>query len=256
MEEKIFFTNSSGVKLCGILTKASGKIYEDKSQPVIVIVHGFNSQKNTKSFTLLSEFLGDKKISSFRIDLYAHGESEGNFEELTITEAADDILQAINFLKKKGYSKIGLVGSSFGGNASIIAATKSRDLFVLALKSPVSNYEETARESLSDAQIDDWKRKGYTFMEDGDNKIKLNYSFFEDAQYNDGYKAAPLVNIPTLIVHGNADESVAIEQSIKTSGLIPNCRLRVIRGADHTYTNPEHKKIMSAAIADYIKKHC
>ena len=79
---------------------------------------------------------------------------------------------------------------------------------------------------------------------------------FEDAQYNDGYKAAPLVNIPTLIVHGNADESVAIEQSIKTSGLIPNCRLRVIRGADHTYTNPEHKKIMSAAIADYIKKHC
>jgi enterochelin esterase-like enzyme len=45
-------------------------------------------------------------------------------------------------LKKLGYTKIGLMGSSFGGISSIMAASKTNDLFVLTLKSPVSNFEE------------------------------------------------------------------------------------------------------------------
>lgn len=52
----------------------------------------------------------------------------------------DDILQAVEFIKQSGHQKIGLVGSSFGGMASIMAASKTPDLSVLALKSPVSDY--------------------------------------------------------------------------------------------------------------------
>lgn len=109
------------------------------SRPIIILVHGHSSNKNTKNFVRLKNILAKNNVATFRFDIHGHGESEGNFEETTASEATDDILQAIKFLKKKGYKKIGLVGSSFGGLASIMATSKTKNLILLALKSPVSN---------------------------------------------------------------------------------------------------------------------
>ena len=217
MGQKLFFKNSKGDKLCGVLSNPSG----DKSKPIIILVHGFHSSKNTKSFFQIRELLEKKNISTFRFDIYGHGESEGLFENITISEAVDDILQVIEFLKNQGYKRIGLLGSSFGGNASIIVATKTNDLFVLALKSPVSNYLERTHKLLSKQEIKEWKEKGYRMIEDDGEKYKVNYDYYDDFKNNDGYKVAPKITVPTLIIHGDADESVPVEQSIKISKLIP-----------------------------------
>lgn len=248
MEQKIFFKNSKGDKLSGILFNPTG----NKSKPIIILVHGFHSGKNTKSFLLINELLWQKNISTFRFDIYGHGESEGLFENITLSEAIDDILQAIKFLKKQGYKKIGLLGSSFGGNASIIVAAKTKDLFVLTLKSPVSNYLERSTKIMTPEQIKDWKEKGYRMVEDEGKKYKVNYGYYKDMEKYNGYRVAPLIKIPTLIIHGDADQSVPVEQSIEISKLIPNCKLVIIKGADHTYTNPELFKQMSETFADFI----
>ena len=251
MEQKIYFQNSKGDKLCGVLSNPS----RDKSKPIIILVHGFHSSKNTKSFKLLRELLEKKNVSTFRFDIYGHGESDGLFENVTISEAVDDILKSIEFLKKLGYKKIGLLGSSFGGNASIIAATKTKDLTFLTLKSPVSDYGEFYEKEFSPEQIKDWKEKGFTYRADGEDNLKLNYSFYDDVKNNLGYDVALQIKIPTLIVHGDADKSVPVEQSIETSKLIPDCKLVLIKGADHIYTNPEHFKLMSRTFAEFIYKH-
>src|SRR3989338_745125 len=138
MEEKIFFQDSNGNNLCGILSNPTS----NKNKPVIILIHGFNSGKDSSTNTTLLERLNKINISSFRIDLFAHGESDGSFENLTQSEAVDDVLQAIKFLKGLGYEKIGLEGSSFGGLASIMAASQSFDICILALKCPVSSYLE------------------------------------------------------------------------------------------------------------------
>ncbi|KKQ01977.1 MAG: hypothetical protein US11_C0002G0036 [Candidatus Roizmanbacteria bacterium GW2011_GWA2_36_23] len=247
MESKLYFYNSKGNKLCGILADPGSK-----PKSVIIIVHGFNSNKNTKNFVRLKEILYENKIASFRFDIFGHGESEGDFAELTISEAVDDILQSIKYLKKIGYSKIGLVGSSFGGNASIIVASKYKDLSLLVLKSPVSDYEERNQKMLSRSELEDWKSKGYRDMNDDGKIIKINYAFVVDYINNNGYEVANLINIPTLIVHGDADESVPVRQSIKISKLIPNCSLVLIHGANHVYTKPEHAQQMLKHISEFI----
>lgn len=80
---------------------------------------------------------------------------------------------------------------------------------------------------------------------------RLNYVFYEDAIQNDGYEAKN-ISIPTLIVHGDADDEVPTEQSIKLSKLLPNCKLSIVKGADHTYTNETHSEQMLNEIVDYI----
>ncbi len=249
MEQKIFFKNSKGDKLCGVLSTPT----EDKTKPIVILVHGFASDKNSKTHIRLVEILNNEDIASFRFDIFGHGESEGDFENITVSEAVDDVLQSIQFVKNVGYEKIGLIGGSFGGIASIMASSKSKDLKFLVLKSPVSNYEDKQAAVESPEKLEKWKNEGFSYYEKYDgSKLKLNYSFVKDFKKNNGYVAAPNIKVPTLIIHGDTDASVPVEQSKKISKLIPNCKLVLIHGANHRYTEGDHAEQMLKAMEDFI----
>jgi len=251
-KEKLFFKNPKGIKLCGILSNPTSK----KEEPIIIFCHGFSTNKDGRTALRLEKSLNEENISTFRFDFFGHGESHGRFEEITITEAVDDVQSAITYLREAGYKKKGLIGSSFGGMASIITASKKNDLYVLALKSPVSDFSgmSHAQDPLQD--INNWKEKGYTYIIGPDGaRRKLNYSFFEEAQKVEAYEAAKKIKIPCLIVHGDNDETVPIEQSIKTARLIKNCKLEIIKGGDHTYSNPDDFEKMIELIVKFILKN-
>ena len=251
MLQNLYFKNSKGDKLAGILSNPTG----DTKAPMVIMVHGFASSKNARTVTKLAGSFDQLGISSFRFDIWGHGESEGKFEDITITEAVDDILQAIAFLKSQGYAKIGLVGSSFGGISSIMAASKTDKLFALALKSPVSDYGEVELLILGEKGIQEWKDRGYTHYTNGEGKaLRLKYSFYEDFKNNDAYQAATKIKIPTVIVHGDQDEIVPLGQSIKISKLIPNCKLVIVKGAMHSYQEGEQEDEMLDAITGFIHK--
>jgi dipeptidyl aminopeptidase/acylaminoacyl peptidase len=252
MEEKIFFKDSKGNRLCGILSDPTG----DNGRPIIILCHGFRTSKNRRTYLRLQEMLNKRQISTFRFDFFGHGESDDKFEDITISEAVDDTLIALKFLKDRGYGKIGLFGSSFGGIVSLMVASKTSDLFVLALKSPVSNYLELESEKRSRKEMTAWKKDGFTLYKDGDGKkYRLKFSFFEDFKDNDGYEAAKKIKIPVLIVHGDKDVSVPLKQSKKTARIIKDCTLKVIKGADHKYARPEHFQKMLDLISAFIEKN-
>lgn len=232
MEEKVFFQNSIGTKLCGILLNPTN----DVSTPLVILVHGFATGKDRKSTVSLSNELNKQNIATLRFDLFAHGESEGNFEDLTLSEAVDDILQAIYFIKEKGYKKIGLNGSSFGGMASIIAASKTDDLFVLGLKCPVSDYKEVWSSRKSPEQIEHWKQTGFDEYKTSEGIVyKIKFGLYEDAIKYNVYEITKSIHIPTIIIHGDADTNVPVSQSIKTAESIPNCKLVIVSGATHRF---------------------
>lgn len=247
MEEKVYFYNSAGFKLCGILAKS-----DNESKFIVIFIHGFQSHKDNPTTIELKNFLLKRKIHSFRFDLFGHGWSEGNIREITISKAVDDIISAVKFLSNKGYEKFGLVGSSFGGCAGINAALKINNIVFLVLKSPVINYEERTKEILSLEEIDKWKKKGFREIHADDKEYVLNYSYYDDFRNNDGYKAALKIKIPVFIVHGSEDKTVSVNQSIKFSKLVPNSNLLIIKKADHKYTNKKHFLEMIKAIKKFI----
>lgn len=246
MENRIVFKNSKGDKLVGILSDGGNKDF------VLVMAHGFSSNKNTTNFVKLSQMLGGKSLSTFRFDFWGHGESGGKFDEITISEAVDDILQAIKYVKGLGYKKVGLLGSSFGGISSTMAASKSNDLVFLVLKSPVSDYWELERGRYTQEQLEEWKNKGYREYEDDGKKMRVNYTFVADFDKNNAYEAATSIVIPTLVVHGNADSDVPYSQSQKLVTVLPNARLVTVDGANHRYTEGNHAEQMLKAIYDFV----
>jgi uncharacterized protein len=252
MQEKIHFSNSKGNKICGVLSNPASGL----SAPVIILCHGFTTSKDGSTNTQLETIFNNHKIATFRFDFFGHGESEGDFENITISEAVNDILKAIKYLKDKGFSKLGLVGSSFGGISSIIAASKTKDLFVLVLKSPVSDYYEVETKRKTKKELKEWKTKGFIFHKNSKGEERrLNYSFFDDFKNNNAYEAAKKIKIPTLIVHGDEDKTVPIEQSKKAASIIENCKLEIIIGADHKYSNREEFEKMLGLISQFVIEH-
>jgi dipeptidyl aminopeptidase/acylaminoacyl peptidase len=249
MKNKVFFKSSRGHRLSGILSEPSAR---NKGR-MTILCHGFSSSKESRTNVRLEEILNNSQISTFRFDFFGHGESEGKFEEITISEAADDVLSSLKFLKGLGYVEIGLVGSSFGGMASLIAVSKTKDILFLALKSPVSDLMGRLMAGYDEEIMKSWKDKGVlsVITPDGE-ELGLSYSFFEDAEKVDGYACCEKIKIPTLIIHGSKDETVPLGQSRRASALIENSRLEVIQGADHRYTNPDDFEKMLDLISGFV----
>lgn len=215
--------------------------------------HGFTTSKDGRTYSRLEAMLNEKKISTFRFDFFGHGESEGKFQDITLSEAISDVLKAILVLKDLGYKKIGLMGSSFGGFASLIAASQLPELSLLALKSPVSDYLGLLITRDQDIEIPRWKQKGFiSVIGSYGQNLKLNYSFFRNAETIKSYDAIQQIKIPTLIVHGDKDKTVPIEQSLRCVNMMENCRLEIIEGADHTYTQSRHFEKMLSLITAFI----
>lgn len=252
MQDKIYFKNSKEDKLCGILSNPT----DDVSRSIVILCHGFTTSKDNSTNRRLEEILNEKGIATFRFDFFGHGESEGDFAEITVSEGVDDTLRAIEYLKALGYSKIGLFGGSFGGITSIMTASKTKDLNFLALKSPVVNYKERDLIVKNKEELEQWKKDGYREYVDGKgNKHKLKYTFFEDYDNNDGYEVATKIAIPTLIVHGDKDESVPVEQSIKANDILSNGNLEIIPEANHHYSSEGHFDRMIKIVSDFIIKN-
>lgn len=248
MESKINFKSSDGDNIVGILNDSG------KKEWIVLFVHGFNSTKNHKHFLPIIDKLSKIGISTFRFDIYGQGESDGKLEDLTISKAVDNTLQAIKYIEKIGYKNIGIVGTSFGGFVSIIVASMYKKLKFLALKSPVSDYNLQVKSIASDEDIKMWKEKGYVNYGDADQFVRLNYSFYLDIKKYNAYKVGKEIKAPTFIVHGDSDKTVSIKQSEKLSNVINNAKLKIILGADHGYTNPENAIDMRGSIFEFISQ--
>lgn len=246
MIQKVYFSNSQGVKLCGLIDQVGSK------DLIVVMVHGFNSRKEKTNLTKISESLSANNLANFRFDLYGHGESTGKLADITVSEAVDDTLQAIKYVRSLGYQKVGLLGGSFGGFVSVVAASKVPDLLFLVLLSPVSDYSLQLKSRWTQEQLDAWKQNGFINYGNQKEFVRLNYSFVLDLSHHDLSSLAKEISVPTLIIHGDQDLDVNFIQSQQLAQLIPNSKLNIIPGANHKYSDPVHSSLMLSNILSFI----
>jgi len=233
MEAKIRFKNTKDDNLSGVLLISNNR----KKSPIIIITTGLSSNKEGTA-KKIADKLNLIGINSFRFDFWGHGESDGKFEDITISEGVDNILSAINYLDNKGYTNMGLLGNSFGGTCAIIASSKTDKLKALGLFSPVADYSERTKITMAKEQVDAWRKNGYRIYKSGDGREwKLKFTFYKDFINNKGFNAAKKIKIPTCIVHGNNDKDVPIQLSQKLANILSDKEFHVIEGADHRYTN-------------------
>ncbi len=249
MTEKVFFKNSKGLTLCGILEEP-----HPEKKYAVIMVHGYSTQKNNSKNVRLAKAFESLKLNSLRIDLDGCGESEGDFAEQTYSSMADDILSAIAYLKTREYSEFSLFGSSAGGLASMIVALQ-QPIKKIGLVAPVFDYPSQAIRTLGKEEIARWKKEGFRIRTNHRGiSSRINYTFYNDSQQHVMHGKVKNITCPLLIVHGDKDEDVLIEGSRKIIQEMPNAKLIEMEGADHFFENPGEKDKVAQYFIDWFKE--
>ena len=186
VEQPLRYTDSSGRTVAAVLTTP-----EAMTDRLVVLCHGFLSNKNSTTNKVLTGLLLERGIATFRFDFLGQGESDGPFEQLTVAAAVDQTLAALKLVVTKGYRHVALIGSSFGGLVSLLAAPQWPQLAALGLKCPVPDFPEMLQLEFGQDGIDEWRRTGtIPNITGGAGRVRLSAAFYEDSLRHNGYQAA------------------------------------------------------------------
>ena len=252
MEERFSFLDPQGHRVAAILTIPDGG-----TDKIAILCHGFLSSKTSSTNNALTRMLIDQGIATFRFDFFGQGESEGPFEQITVSLAVEQAQRAVELMRERGYRHIGLMGSSFGGLVATLTASKRTDLACLALKCPVVDFAEELRLEFGDDGMAQWKATDtIPNIMGGSDRITLHYAFYEDALRQIAYVPARSITAPTVIVQGDKDEHVPLHQSQQLyEALQIKKYLELLPGADHQFTKGEDFKQMTNVIADWLTNY-
>lgn len=228
---------------------------KNKKLTPIVFSHGFKGFKNWGFFDEISEYFAENSCLFVKFNFSCNGVkmSEDYFSDLesfsenNLSKELDELGFVIDWLSSSVYkdlidlNNLTLIGHSRGGGISILKS--SEDERVKRLVTWGSVYDFYSRPLF--LRKDKCKQKGY--MEIFNTRTKQNmpikYQFFEDLDSN--YKRLSIKdnfknNINTLIIHGEEDKSIPVEEALDFSSLF-NLKCEVIKRAGHTF-DAKHPK--------------
>ncbi len=248
MERRIDIEVSAGERTTMVLAEP-----DTQTDKVVLLCHGFMSDNESSTNMDLTKRLLPKNIATCRFDFDGHGAHPRPLQEMLMTRCLNQVDAILKGLSEQGYSKIGLLGSSFGGLIAIHAAARHPIVSVVALKCPVSNYPPLWRDRLGEAGMRMWKENNLLTFSSPDGRARLEYSYYEDLLNYDTYQDAATIKVPILIVHGDADEDVPISQSEALFDAL-QCEkyFERVEGADHPFSKDEDFEHMLSRVEDWF----
>lgn len=150
-ETPFFFKNRKKQRLFGILHKADTKKFVARGELAIIYCHPLFEEK-LHSHRVLVNFARYTCAYGFhvlRFDYFGNGESEGLFEEASISSRISDIFSAIKFVEDKlRPSMIFLLGLRMGATLAILSAHQHERVSGIVAWSPVIRVKDFINEML------------------------------------------------------------------------------------------------------------
>lgn len=140
LTENISFKNpKDGNTLAGTISLPK----DQKDFPIAILITGSGAQNRDgeiaghKPFAVIADDFAKKGIATLRLDDRGIGESSVGSRNDTSANFAGDIDAAVDFLLKRGYKNIGLVGHSEGAMIAPMVAVKNPNVkFIVSLAGP------------------------------------------------------------------------------------------------------------------------
>ena len=236
--ESLFIDGDHG-RLKAIIQKP--ELQPGEKCPMVVFCHGFSGRKEGPLFELVADTLQAHGIASIRFDFNGHGESEGEFVDMTVPNEIEDAKKVVEYVSSLSYvSDLAIVGHSQGGVvASMLAGQLSEELGkpafkAVALMAPAAVLRDDAiRGNTMGKQYDPFNPGEYVELWGG---LKLGADYIRTAFSLPIYETAAKYQGSALIIHGNADRVVPYTYGERFHQIWPNSELVIQEYYDHGFT--------------------
>lgn len=197
---------------------------------LVILGHGVTSNKDRPWLIALAEGLAEAGIPSLRVTFAGNGGSEGRYEEATPLKEADDLGSVIDAVKAAGVARVAYAGHSMGGAVGVLRAAD--DPRIDALVSLAGMLHVRA-----------FMEQQFGHLAFGDPMLDKPDCPWSETMAGTAARIGSLtdqasrIHVPWLLVHGDADELVPLQDSLDArtaAGGRPE--LVILPGIDHRFT--------------------
>jgi pimeloyl-ACP methyl ester carboxylesterase len=218
--------------------------------PMVVFVHGFKGFKDWGSHNIVAEYFAAHGLRYLKFNFSHNGTTPENPEDFvdlgafgdnTFTKEFDDLNKVITFAKSgKDFpvpSSLSLIGHSRGGGTAIIQTAKDERVDKLITWASIARFNSL----WNTEDEDEWRKKGVIYNFNSRTKqytplkIDLLHDLEKHAKSYDILTAASLIDRPWLIIHGDQDENVHLDQAEELKQHAQGAELFVVTHANHVF---------------------
>ncbi|HWN96052.1 MAG TPA: alpha/beta fold hydrolase [Methylomirabilota bacterium] len=212
---------------------------------LVVIGHGVTGNKDRPLLMTLAEALAARGITALRLSFSGNGNSEGRFEESSVSKEVEDLGAVLDALPAW---RIGYVGHSMGAAVGVLRAAMDPRLSFLVSLAGMAHTAAFAQREFGNVT------PGAGLMWDKP-ECPLSQEFIDDMQrVGSVVDAASRVQVPWLFVHGSTDDVVPVQDSrdLFATAKEPK-RMLELDGADHVFSDV-HAPEMARSVVAWIKE--
>ncbi|MBI2112842.1 alpha/beta hydrolase [Candidatus Woesearchaeota archaeon] len=277
MMEKLFIKNRKGLKMSVIVETPNPKQHlKEEGTPkskivtqkeLAFVMHGLGGFKEQIHIHTFADAFRNEGCVVVRFDTtntLGLGESEGKYEDATITNYYEDLEDVISWAKSQSWYKepFWLCGHSLGGISTILFAEK----YPAKVKglAPISTVI-SGKISLDSPKykgndiLEQWKKTGWRIEASKSQPglvKKLKWSHMEDRLAYDVLPQVKKLRMPVLMIVGDKDDSTPVEhQKILFESLPGKKELHIIKEAPHTFVDSEQLLHIEKIFRTWIKKN-
>lgn len=216
----------------------------EKLDRLVLLGHGVTGNKDRPLLVALAKGLAQRGWPCMRFSFSGNGDSEGVFEEATISKGVRDLEALIGSVSLE--KRIAYVGHSMGAAIGVKTAEKNLHIQCLVSLAGMVRTAEFVDREFGDVE----PGKGSMW---GDEEFPLSVEFDKDLrQIGDVMGSATKVMQPWLFVHGEEDDVVPVADS-DAAYEIARCekKLCVIPGEGHSFSDESYASVVRA-IGDWL----
>ena len=192
------------------LPPGTDDLAEAQGLPFVVLPHGGPAARTLSGFDWEAQFLASRGYGVLQMNFRGSSGYGQAFRDAGRREWGEamqqDVEDGARWLVAQGHAdegKLAIMGGSYGGYASLMGAVKTPDLYRCAVAyAPVTDLPEVVRDMQRYTSGGYWQREiGHAFQDRG------------RLVENSPARRADAIKVPVLLIHGEDDRVVALEQS-------------------------------------------
>jgi len=252
----VSYNARDGLKISGYLTLPKGiKQSAQPFLPTIIFPHGGPTARDWQRYDYQVQFLVNRGYAVFQMNFRGSSGYGFDFEQAGYGQwgqaMQDDITDGVYWLINNGISdpnRICIYGASYGGYAALMGAVRTPDIFQCSVSlngvSDLNQIIKHAKKSIGPFGA------MHIGNERTDRRELRNYSPLNRADD---------VGIPILLVHGNYDRTVPIDQSIQMNKALKESEKQVkfvvLEGSGHSLRQRRHRNRFLTELEMFLGEH-
>lgn len=247
----LFFIAGSQGKLAARIYLPSLQV-EEKC-PIVIFSHGFGGDMTFHLFEPLTKKLNQIGIGVLQFDFNGCGQSEGKFEDMTVPNEIEDLINVIAYVRQLSVTKnISLLGHSQGGVVASMASGECGFPQIeceVLLSAAAVLRDDALRGMTHGGHFDPWHLYDDSYPVSGGHNIGRAY--IQSAMTLPIYQTASCYAGPALVINGMADVVVPYTYAERYHNVLKNSTIHLIPGENHTYNfSPEY---VIKIVTDWLK---